>query len=94
MTAAEEVTRAALAALEELGDGVALTQNVAEARAAAADARSASGEARAALESLKREGEMRRQRLAAIAEEAVALGGAPRRRRQPDRRTRAAATTN
>ncbi len=68
--AARGVAAGSLAALEALGDGVALTQGVAEARAATADARTASGEARAALESLKREGESRRLRLAAIAEDA------------------------
>jgi chromosome segregation protein len=68
--AAEEARRTSIAALEELGDGVALTEQVAEARSSAADARTTSGEARAALESLKREGESRRQRLAAIAEDA------------------------
>ncbi len=59
-----------MAALEELGDGVLLTQNVADARTSAADARSSSGEARAALETFKREGELRSQRLASIADEA------------------------
>ncbi len=54
----------------ELGDGIALTEHVAEARTSAVDARAASGEARAALETLKREGESRRQRLAAIGEDA------------------------
>jgi chromosome segregation protein len=68
--AAEESRRMSLKALEELGDGVLLTQQVAEARSAAADARAAGGEARAALENLKREGESRRQRLIAIAEDA------------------------
>ncbi|MGZ5921074.1 MAG: chromosome segregation protein SMC, partial [Rhizomicrobium sp.] len=68
--AAEDAKRASLNALAELGDGVTLTQQVAEARAASTDARSASSEARAALESLRREGESRRQRLAAIAEDA------------------------
>ena len=68
--AAEESRRASLAALEILGDGVALTQGVAEARSATADARAASGEARAVLETLKREGESRRLRLTAIAEDA------------------------
>ena len=67
--AAEEARKASIAALQELGDGVTLTEQVAQARTAAADARAASGEARAALESLKREGESRRQRLAAIAED-------------------------
>ena len=70
VTAAEDSRAAALAALEELGDGVLLSQNVADARTSAADARSSSGEARAALETLKREGELRSQRLASIADEA------------------------
>ncbi len=70
VTAAEDSRDAALSALEELGDGVVLTQKVGDARAAAADARSSNGEARASLETLKREGELRRQRLASIAEEA------------------------
>jgi len=70
VTAAEDSRAAALAALEELGDGVRLTQNVADARTSAADARSSNGEARAALETLKREGELRSQRLASIADEA------------------------
>jgi chromosome segregation protein len=70
VTAAEDSRAAALAALEELGDGVLLTQNVADARTSAADARSSNGEARAALETLKREGELRSQRLASIADEA------------------------
>jgi len=69
--AAEDSRRASVAALEELGDGVALTEQVADARTGAADARTASGEARATLEGLKREGESRRQRLAAIAEDAA-----------------------
>ena len=68
--AAEDAKRGSLNALAELGDGVTLTQQVAEARAASTDVRSASSEARAALESLRREGESRRQRLAAIAEDA------------------------
>ncbi|HKD47012.1 MAG TPA: AAA family ATPase [Rhizomicrobium sp.] len=70
LAAAQESHETAVKALEELGDGATLTQNVAEARTSAADVRSASGEARAALETLKREGELRRHRLAAIAEEA------------------------
>jgi chromosome segregation protein len=69
--AAEEAQRASLAALEILGDGVALTEGVAEARSATADARIVSGEARAMLETLKREGESRRQRLTAIGEDAA-----------------------
>jgi chromosome segregation protein len=70
VAAAEDSRAAAVAALEELGDGITLTQNVADARTSAADARSINGEARAALETLKREGELRSQRLAAIADEA------------------------
>jgi chromosome segregation protein len=68
--AAEESRLTALAALEELGDGLALAQEVSLSRAAAIQARAASSEALAQLESLKREGESRRQRLAAIAEDA------------------------
>jgi len=56
-------------ALAELGDGASLNQRAADARTIAADARSLSGEARATLEGLKREGDLRRQRLGAIAEE-------------------------
>jgi len=70
VAAANDSRAAALRALEELGDGIALTQSVGDARTAAADARSSSGEARAALETLKREGELRNQRLISIAEEA------------------------
>ena len=69
--AAEESRKASQTALDEMGDGVTLTEQVAEARTSAADARTMSGEARAALESLKREGESRRQRLIAIAEDAA-----------------------
>ena len=54
-------------ALAQLGDGTELSREVADTRGRAADARSASGEARAALDILKREGESRDQRLAAIA---------------------------
>jgi chromosome segregation protein len=69
--AAEDARATAQRAIEELGDGVALGQSVADARSSAADARSASGEARAQLESLRREGESRRQRLNAIADDAA-----------------------
>ncbi|HEY4274377.1 MAG TPA: chromosome segregation protein SMC [Rhizomicrobium sp.] len=68
--AAEEARNTANRALEELGDGVVLGQGVANARSSTADARAASGEARSALDGLKREGESRRQRLAAIADDA------------------------
>ena len=67
--AAQEAGAQADAALHELGDGVALTREVAESRGNAADARSASGEARAALDGLKREGDIRTRRLATIQEE-------------------------
>jgi chromosome segregation protein len=67
--AAQEAGAQADAALNELGDGVALTREVAETRGGAADARSASGEARATLDGLKREGDVRTRRLAAILEE-------------------------
>src|SRR6185437_11077174 len=70
VAAANDSRASALAALAELGDGALLTQNVADARTTAADARSLSGEARTALETLKREGELRNQRLASIADEA------------------------
>jgi chromosome segregation protein len=65
--AATESRAQAQAALHELGDGVALMREVSEARGRAADARSASGEARAALDSLRREGNLREQRLSALA---------------------------
>ncbi|MBL6936234.1 MAG: chromosome segregation protein SMC [Alphaproteobacteria bacterium] len=71
------------AELEQLGDGVALTQNTAHARSGAAEARTAYSEARATLEGLKREGEVRNRRLTAIADE---------RTRWEERRT--AATTH
>jgi len=67
--AADESRAQAEAALAALGDGIALTQTVAEARNNTAEARTASSEARAILEGLKRAGEVRRQRLGAIAEE-------------------------
>ena len=65
--AAEESRSSAEAVLTQLGDGTELTRDVADARGRAADARSTSGEARAQLDILKREGESRDQRLAAIA---------------------------
>ncbi len=68
--AATEAREQAEAALSELGDGVSLTREVADARGRAADARSASGEARAALDILKREGEVRARRLEAISGDA------------------------
>ncbi|HUO89705.1 MAG TPA: chromosome segregation protein SMC [Rhizomicrobium sp.] len=67
--AAEESRRTAESELARLGDGVALTNNVAGARGSAADARTAYAEARATLDGLKREGESRTRRLAAIADE-------------------------
>ncbi|MBW8708737.1 MAG: chromosome segregation protein SMC, partial [Alphaproteobacteria bacterium] len=67
--AAEESRRQAIAGLEELGDGVALNQQVAEVRGRTADARIKAGEARGALEGLRREGEARQRRLATITDE-------------------------
>jgi chromosome segregation protein len=67
--AAEESRASAVAGLEELGDGVQLSQDVADARGKTADARTKTGEARGALESLRREGEARKRRLATIADE-------------------------
>jgi chromosome segregation protein len=67
--AAEESKSSAAAGLEELGDGVVLNKNVAEARGHTADARTKASEARAALEGLRREGEARRTRLVAIGDD-------------------------
>jgi len=67
--AAEESRATAQAGLDELGDGVTLSEGVADARARTAEARTKAGEARGALEGLKREGEARRARLATIADE-------------------------
>ena len=67
--AAEESRSSAAGGLEELGDGLQLTQDVAHARGRTADARTKAGEARGALESLRREGEARQARLAIIGDE-------------------------
>ncbi|MEI9993528.1 MAG: chromosome segregation protein SMC [Rhizomicrobium sp.] len=67
--AANESRRGAEAELEQLGDGVALTNDGATARARTAEARTAYSEARATLDGLKREGEARARRLVAIADE-------------------------
>ncbi|MBA2590604.1 MAG: chromosome segregation protein SMC [Alphaproteobacteria bacterium] len=67
--AAEESQRQAVSGLEELGDGVALSQNVADVRGRTADTRTKASEARGALEGLRREGEARQRRLATIADE-------------------------
>jgi len=67
--AADESRNQAVAALEALGDGIALNRSVAEARGRTAEARTQSGEARGALELLRREGEARYRRLASIAED-------------------------
>ncbi|HMH64988.1 MAG TPA: hypothetical protein VK515_05355, partial [Rhizomicrobium sp.] len=67
--AAEESRSQAAAGLEELGDGVQLNQDVADARGKTAEARTTAGEARGALEGLRREGEVRTRRLATIADE-------------------------
>ena len=67
--AAEESRKQAVTGLEELGDGVQLNQDVADARGKTADARTQASEARGALEGLRREGEARQRRLAAIHDE-------------------------
>jgi chromosome segregation protein len=69
--AANEAERSAVAALAELGDGVSLQQDFADAREHTSAARSAYAEARAALETLKRDREARSRRLGAIAEERI-----------------------
>jgi chromosome segregation protein len=69
--AARDAERQAVEALAELGDGQVLMQAAAEARQQAADARGASSEARAAVDGLKRDGEARQRRLAAVAEESA-----------------------
>jgi chromosome segregation protein len=67
--AAEESQHQAASGLEELGDGVQLHQDVADARGLTADARTKASEARGALEGLRREGEARSRRLAAITDD-------------------------
>jgi chromosome segregation protein len=67
--AAEEARGQAASGLEELGDGVKLNADVADARGQNADARTKASEARGALEALRREGEARARRLVAIGEE-------------------------
>jgi chromosome segregation protein len=67
--AAEEARAQAASGLEELGDGVKLNADVADARGQNADARTMASEARGALEALRREGEARARRLVAIGEE-------------------------
>jgi chromosome segregation protein len=69
--AASDSERQAAEALLELGDGVALSQSVTEARQQTSEVRAASSEARAAVDGLKREEDMRRRRIAAIAEDSV-----------------------
>jgi chromosome segregation protein len=67
--AAEEARAQAASGLDELGDGVKLNADVADARGQNADARTKASEARGALEALRREGEARARRLVAIGEE-------------------------
>jgi chromosome segregation protein len=67
--AAREAEEQAIAGLAELADGAALAESVANARSGAADARGAHSEARASLDALRRDGEIRTQRLAAVADE-------------------------
>jgi chromosome segregation protein len=66
---AAEAEQTAAQSLAELGDGVALAQGVASSRELAIEARSTAAEARSALDNLRREGEARGRRLAAIADE-------------------------
>ncbi len=67
--AALEAERHASAALAELGDGAELAQNVSDVREQTAEARAASSDARAKLNSLRRDGEARANRLVTIANE-------------------------
>jgi chromosome segregation protein len=67
--AAHEAEEQAIAGLAELADGASLAESVANARSGTADARGAHAEARAALDALRRDGEIRTQRLSAIADE-------------------------
>ncbi|HEX3754765.1 MAG TPA: chromosome segregation protein SMC [Rhizomicrobium sp.] len=67
--AAQDSRAQAEADLEQLGDGTTLSRNVADARSRTADTRAEAGEARSALDGLRREGETRNRRLAAIAED-------------------------
>ena len=67
--AANEAERQAAASLEELGDGIALTQSVSNAREQTGEARAAASDARATLEGLRRDGESRARRLSVIAED-------------------------
>jgi chromosome segregation protein len=67
--AALEAERQAADALAELGDGVMLSETLAQTRTGTADARTANSEARATLEGFRREGEARARRLSTIGEE-------------------------
>jgi len=64
-----EAERLAAASLADIGDGQALVQAVANARETTAEARGNATNARAALDGLKRDGEARGRRLAAIGDE-------------------------
>jgi chromosome segregation protein len=59
----------ATSALSDLADSSSLAESVADARGRASDARAADSEGRAALEGLRRDAELRAQRLGAIAED-------------------------
>lgn len=67
--AALDSERQATESLTELGDGVALSEQVADIRTRTADARIASSEARAKLEGFKRESAARAHRLQTIGED-------------------------
>ena len=64
-----EAERMAARSLEDLGDGQTLIQSVANARESTAEARTDATNARATLDGLKRDGEARARRLAAITDE-------------------------
>jgi chromosome segregation protein len=69
--AARDAAETAMQKLAELGDGVALSQSVVDARQQTTDTRAANSEARAAVEGLKRDRDARERRLTAIAEESL-----------------------
>jgi chromosome segregation protein len=69
--AAREAEEQAIAGLAELADGAVLGESVAAARSGAADARGAHAEARAALDGMRRDGDIRAQRLSTIANESA-----------------------
>ena len=85
--AAEDSRRQAASGLDDLGDGVALNTDVSDARGKTAEARTQASEARGALEALRREGDARTRRLAAIHEDQAVGTRAGRMRKVTYRRT-------